>query len=481
MSGIRNGAAQSILIVDDEDELRTLLADVFRSRGYVPVLAATAQAALDKAREELPAVALVDLRLPDMDGLEVIRKIKAYSPGTECIVLTGHASQDSAIEAVNLGAYGYVQKPCNMTQLTMVVQRAFEKREAEEALRRSQETLHVLLNTLPDVALLLDRDDTIVALNEAAARSMGGRPDDLVGACVFDLLPPDVAASRRAQGEKVFRSGTPGRFEDEREGRYLDHYIYPVLNAQGDVVQIAIVARDVTDRKTWEERSLGYQAQLRSLASQLSLAEERERRRIATELHDRIGQMLAISSIKLAALREQMVSSLSTERVRDVDELRGFMEQMIHDIRSLTFELSSPVLYELGFVPAVEWLAERLEEQHDLTIDVADDGRPKPLGDEILVVLFQVVRELLMNVVRHAETNHAKVSLRRAGGKVCIEVEDDGVGFDTSSVASHASEIGFGLFSIRERVHYLGGEVTIDSEAGAGTRVAMWIPFGDEG
>ena len=481
MSEMRNGTARSILIVDDEDEIRTLLSEAFRSRGYVPVLAATAQTALDRVREELPAVALVDLRLPDMDGLEVIRKIKAYSPETECIVLTGHASQDSAIEAVNLGAYGYVQKPCNMTQLTMVAQRAIEKREAEEALRRSQETLHVLLNTPPDVALLLERDGTIVALNEAAARSMGGHPDDLVGACVFDLLPPDVAAGRRAQGEKVFRSGKPVRFEDEREGRYLDHYVYPVLDAQGDPVQIAIVARDVTDRKMWEKQSLGYQAQLRSLASQLSLAEERERRRIATELHDRIGQMLAISNIKLAALREQILFSTSSGLTGDVDELRGFMEQMIHDIRSLTFELSSPVLYELGFVPAVEWLAERLEEQNDLTIDVEDDGRPKPFGDEIQVVLFQVVRELLVNVVKHAETDHAKVSLRREGGKVCVKVEDDGVGFDTSLMASHASEIGFGLFSIRERVHYLGGEIAIDSEAGAGTRVVVWVPVGDDG
>ena len=104
-------AKHTILIVDDDPKVRKTLSDILGVRGYVPIAAATGKAALGRIEEEMPAVALIDLRLEDISGLEVMRGIKECSPGTECIVLTGYASQASAIEAVNLGAYSYVQKP----------------------------------------------------------------------------------------------------------------------------------------------------------------------------------------------------------------------------------------------------------------------------------------------------------------------------------------------------------------------------------
>jgi len=130
---------KDILIVDDDPRLRKTLSDVFRAKGYTPITAAKGKEALDKAGEEGPALALIDLKLEDMSGLEVLRGIKEYSPGTECIVITGHASQESAITAVNLGAYSYVRKPYDMEQLLLTVRRAFEKQAAKESLRENTE------------------------------------------------------------------------------------------------------------------------------------------------------------------------------------------------------------------------------------------------------------------------------------------------------------------------------------------------------
>ena len=123
----------TILIVDDDLHLRKTLSDILRVKGYAPVAVATGQAALDRVEEETPAVALIDLRLEDMSGLELMEQIRKRCPGTECIVLTGYASQASAIEAVNLGAYSCVQKPCDVEHLLMMISRAVEKREAEES------------------------------------------------------------------------------------------------------------------------------------------------------------------------------------------------------------------------------------------------------------------------------------------------------------------------------------------------------------
>ncbi|MBL7205117.1 MAG: response regulator [Desulfobacteraceae bacterium] len=131
----------SILIVDDDPKLRKTLSDILKAKGYTPVTVATGKEALDRVKGEIPALALIDLKLEDMSGLEVLRGIKECSPGTECIVITGYASKESAIEAVNLGAYGYVQKPYDMEQLLLTIRRAIEKRQVEDNLRESEAKL----------------------------------------------------------------------------------------------------------------------------------------------------------------------------------------------------------------------------------------------------------------------------------------------------------------------------------------------------
>ncbi len=239
---------------------------------------------------------------------------------------------------------------------------------------------------------------------------------------------------------------------------------------------VMVLSVNILRRRKAEEKLLDYQKQLRSLASQLSLTEERERHRIATELHDRISQSLVISKTNLELLRE---STSSEGFAKTLDEVCNSLDETIQNTRLLTSDLSSPILYELGFEAAVaEWLAEQIQEKHGIASEFEDDGQPKPLDDDICALLFRMVRELLINIVKHAQAHKVKVSIRKVDSEVCVGVEDDGVGFNPSGIVSMPTEAGgFGLFSIRERLEQLGGHLEIKSKPGHGTRVTVMAPL----
>jgi signal transduction histidine kinase len=233
------------------------------------------------------------------------------------------------------------------------------------------------------------------------------------------------------------------------------------------------------ERKRAEKRAREYQAQLKSLASELTLAEEHERHRLATDLHDQISQSLVISKIKLEALRK---SGYGRKLDKALDDVCNSIGQTIQRTRTLTFDLSSPVLYELGFEMAVsEWLTSQIQQKHGITVEFETDGEAKPLDDDIRTLLFRDVRELLINVVEHARAHKVKVSINRLGEQISITVEDNGVGFDPAEVLSMAARKGeFGLFSIRERLEWLGGHLEIESKPGCGCKVTMMAPLKKE-
>jgi PAS domain S-box-containing protein len=252
--------------------------------------------------------------------------------------------------------------------------------------------------------------------------------------------------------------------------------ICSLLRGPGGEPQYLIgTVEDITQRKNTEEKLLIYQEQLRSLASELSLAEERERRRIAVDFHDHVAQTLSLSRMKLEALRESVTGGNVAESLDGISEL---VEQAIQEVRSLILELSPPVLYELGFEAAVEWLADRMYQHHGVMVKLKNDGQSKPLDNEVQGVLFRSLGELLINVVKHARTRRAEVSIRRSGHTIRITVKDNGAGFNPSEIKGQNDKTGaFGLFSIRERLNHFGGYLDIRSEPGRGTRATLVAPL----
>jgi len=235
-------------------------------------------------------------------------------------------------------------------------------------------------------------------------------------------------------------------------------------------------ARNVLEKRVQErtEELLRYQRQLQSMALELTLAEEQQRRSIAEGLHDQVGQLLTAANMKLEYLEGSSSSAVSDSTLAPAREL---IQEAIKYTRSLTFELSPPRLYTLGFEAALKWLAEQMDEQYSIRCDFEDDGQPKPMADAVKVLLYRIVRELLHNIVKHAAARKARLSLSIVGDNMQIIVEDDGVGFDLSEVESDSGRGGFGLFSVRERLNYLKGNLAIRSGSGQGTQIIVTVPL----
>jgi PAS domain S-box-containing protein len=353
-----------------------------------------------------------------------------------------------------------------------------ERKRAEEALHESRELYRTLYENAPVGIGLATMEGQIVDCNAAMLQIIGySKKDEIKKINVRDTyINPEQRTTFLKQlqrGEIVQelevnlkrKDGTP----------YHASLTVAPLTLRGGTVLLTI-QRDVTAYKEAERKLLTYQEHLRSLANELSLAEEREQRRIASYLHDHIGHGLAMCKIKLGLLKESLPP---THRNGYVDEIKGMIEHVIQNTRSLTSELSPPVLYEMGLGAAMEWLAENVSKQYGIQVTVKNKGWPKTLHGKLQILLFQTARELLTNIVKHAQAHKVEISIRRhKGNAIQMEVKDDGVGFDASSLISHITKNGgFGLFNIRERFNLMGGHLDIQSQPGCGTRVEIVAPL----
>ena len=229
-----------------------------------------------------------------------------------------------------------------------------------------------------------------------------------------------------------------------------------------------ILQQEITERKN-------YQEQLHSLMSRMTQMEEEERRRIAAGLHDRIVQSLALTKIKLESIMDKNENKKLQALLEEIHQL---VDENINETRSLTFEISPPILYELGLVPAIEWLADKVSKKYNFKIDFKDDGKYKPLDDKTRNLIFQITRELLNNIHQHAEAKQATIQISREQNRIVIQVKDDGIGFDLHQVKPDMSSLtGYGLFNIRERLKYVKGQCTITSEKNRGTSVVIKAPL----
>ncbi|MFC1782984.1 sensor histidine kinase, partial [Planctomycetota bacterium] len=240
---------------------------------------------------------------------------------------------------------------------------------------------------------------------------------------------------------------------------------------------VAFVVGLLSERYTESQEQISdYEAELRSLASELSLAEEREKHRIAVELHDHFGQELALFRLRLDDMKN---ASLSADLTEQLDRLSARLKQTIKSLRSLTFDLSSSTLFELGFEKAVtEWLSERIEQEQGIATEFSSEGQWESLDENISVILFQTVRELLVNVVKHARASLVKVSIMNNGEEIRVVVQDNGVGFNPNEEGVKTKTSGgLGLFSIRERMGYLGGKIEFESQRNQGSRISLILPL----
>jgi signal transduction histidine kinase/HAMP domain-containing protein/ActR/RegA family two-component response regulator len=295
------------------------------------------------------------------------------------------------------------------------------------------------------------------------------------------LSDPELAPWREMAIERGYRSslalplmsegqafGALTIFTD-RLGAFADGEVKLLVELSDDLSFGISALRTRTERvdalRLAEERA----GQLRALAAELENAEQKERRRLSTVLHDHLQQLLVGGKFGLSTLQGDGRPAREQEAVNRVMEA---LDEAILLTRSLTVELSPPALHERGLAGGLEWLGREMKRVHDLTVLVEVDPAAEPAAEDLRVFFYQAVRELLFNVVKHAKAKTARVELSSdARGRVRVSVADSGKGFDPNEVENG----GFGLFSIRERLGYLGGEMTVESAPGAGARFTLTI------
>ena len=229
---------------------------------------------------------------------------------------------------------------------------------------------------------------------------------------------------------------------------------------------------NILTRKKTENELRSYQQKLRSLATDLAVTEERSRRRTATDLHDGIGQNLAVARMKLG----QLLAAGDGDRA-ELTQVRNLVDEALRGTRYLIADLSPTILYELGLVPALQSLAERFEPANDLSCRLSESGEPWEPGNDLRIAVYRAVQECLKNVARHAQAEHVEIDVHWEAERLDIEVRDDGVGFDAAVHSDDVPDVsGFGLFSMRESLALHGGTLQIDTTRGIGTSIRLCVP-----
>jgi PAS domain S-box-containing protein len=385
---------------------------------------------------------------------------------------------------------------------------SLERARAEEALRQSEERFALFMQHLPGLAWIKDIQGRYVYANTTAERAFSTPPEKLYGKTDQDIFPPEVAAQFKKNDERALMDGKGVQVIEtlEQDDGVLHYSLvskFPIPGPDGNIALIGGTAFDITELKRAEEALREHQqqlqvlnetleqkvreqtAQMRRLATDLTKAEQRERHRISHILHDDLQQRLYAIQMQMTFLRGGLeIENLAAQR--DLTEMKEQLDEILAVTRHLSIDLSPPILHDEGLAQAISWLASQMQEQHGLRIELDAEGSFAIPDEEMQVLLFNCVRELLFNIVKHAGVNQATVALRRSNADIRIEVRDAGKGFNVAAIAQpnidnvdedkHLQK-SFGLPTLQHRLSLFGGHMDIKSEPGSGTVVSITIPI----
>lgn len=467
-------------------------------------LVQTRDAFVHQLKEGRYDMILSDYALPGFDGMSALKlAIDLRGSAVPFLFVSGTSGEEIAVEAIRNGAVDFVLKN-RLDRLPQAVRRALNKLDdrcagcrTRLALQESEKRFRTLTEAMPQIVWTFTSDGEVDYCNAKWEESTGLPPEASHGSGWRSVLHSDDLINVVNAWERLVQTGEPVGIEHrirQRDGSYR-WFLTKVLPLRDDhqcVTKWLGSSTDIHDQKMAQEqltninelleeraiqrtRSLvEHQEQLRAMASDLTLTEQRERRRLAGELHDYLAQLLVACKMKARLL----VPTIQTPRGQSlVAEVNDLLEQSLKYTRTLIAELSPTILYEVGLPAAVRWLGEQME-RHGLTVEIQQDDDITTMPDDQAVLVFEAIRELLINAAKHAMVHKASVRLERiAPNRMKITVADEGAGFDVATMEGPAVVGKHGLFTIQERLEVLGGRFEIDSAPGLGTRATLTVPM----
>jgi len=393
--------------------------------------------------------------------------------------------QDNTICWVRNRGFPIRDEHNNIRMMTGIATDITKRKQMETSIEEQARTMDAFFEHTITPVVFLDRNFNFIRVNQAYARACQRSISEFTGHNHFKLYPDE---ENQKIFEQVVKTKTPYQafgkafsFPDHPEWgvTYWDWTLVPILDSSGEVEFLVFSLEDVTERKKAHDRTLTDQEQLRKLSSELQIVEEQERRKLAIDLHDSVGQILALMKIELGTLIRPGITNESTETLKQVLE---YVKDAIKQTRTLTFEISPPELYTIGLESAIEELSRQFTDERNLQCRFEATDEPKPLSEHIKIRLYRSVRELLINVLKHAKARTVDIKVFRVDNDIKITVEDDGKGFDVSRLneITKTKSGGLGLLSIRERLSYLGGKLDIQSRHGHGTKIILSAPLEED-
>jgi len=489
-----DAVASTVLVVDDNPVNRKILNRQLQKQGHVVNLAKNGEEALEKMKAQQFDIVLLDILMPVMDGFEVLEQLRDNNDlrNIPVIVISSLDDIDSLVKCIELGADDYLPQPFNPVLLQARLDASLEKKrlrdqeqaylvaakqQTEEALQESEARLDTVVSSASIVLFAIDRNNRFSLVEGRGLETLGIKSEDYVGKSLADVALRVPKLEKEIQ--RVFK-GEDFKSTIEIGEIVWEVHFSPITDAGGKINGALGVATDISVRKRAEEEKERLFDELRKshqrlqvMSQRLVEVQENERRYIARELHDEIGQSLTGLKISL----EMGLRTLTGEHGPYLKEAQKLADELMTIVREMSLNLRPTMLDDLGVLAALVWHFERFTTQTSIRVNFDHKEIERRFLPQLETALYRIVQEALTNIARHAKVDEVFVELWADNDRVHLVIRDEGVGFDPkAALAANASS---GLAGMHERVKLLRGHIEIKSSVKKGTILTAELPIAD--
>lgn len=529
------GERPTILIADDTPANFGVVVESLTDRGFRVLVALDGEEALERALFSQPDLILLDVKMPGIDGFETCRRLKAdpRTRDIAVIFMTSLTGAEDMVEGFSAGGVDYVAKPVRVNEMMARIEthlalrvmhrqliaqnrlllneiavrqqaetelssardaleqqveqrtrqlaesnarlsaQVEERLRAEAKLQASEARFRTIVETSPIPLCITSMPEGVILYVNEPLRELFGLDTGmrtLTNIVDFYMDPAD-------RDRLVSHLRTEGSFNNrEVHMRRVDGSLFwAIASARvatfGDAPAIYVGLSDITSRKRIEQELFESRNQLRELSAYMEAIREEERKRIAMEIHDELGQLLTALKMDVSLLKMRL--GQDPDAMRKAEDMRELVERTIWMVRNVANHLR-PVALNFGVVSALEWLVEDFIRRHGIPCQLHINGGEPVLPETCATAVFRIVQASLTNVGRHAHATRADVTLTSTASALKLHVSDDGCGFDPDMARTGYS---YGLLGMQERARLIGGAMTIDSAPGMGTAISIHIPL----
>jgi two-component system sensor histidine kinase UhpB len=474
-------SSTNILVIDDDALLRRSIRNLLQTHRFNVIEAGDEEDGVRLAEKHKPELIVCDINMVNGDGYSTLERLRE-NPATALIpfiLMTGKPSEEGMRRGLTRGADDYLEKPFSGETLLAAVHARLRKNQLlKQQAKETEARLIATLEATPDLVLIADRNRRCIYINHAGRKMLGiARNDDISSLGVREFVPPpafDIIEREAVSALEKRGMWTGESVLSNRNSQETPVSLVVLANKteRGEIQFYSVNARDITERKQAEAALRETNKRLQLLSANLVNVQELERRHLARELHDEIGQALTAMKINLQAAQK----SPDSTSIR-LDESIAAIDGLLRQVRNLSLDLRPPLLDDLGLAAALRWYVDQLSQRTGIYARFTSDPNLERLAPTLETTCFRVAQEALTNVVRHSKAKNVVVKLEMKNDALQLSVCDDGIGFNFDAMRKRSEQgASLGLIGMEERVSLAGGALSINAVSGEGATILARFP-----